>query len=477
MEFDNPTDRASAIAPQPLDVNRWQTQTRLLSVRETADFLGFSQTWVRRHEHELPAVRFGRVVRFDSSLLSQVIQSKIERGKSLKPERTIMHSRYQRGSVFQKGKKAKTWYGLYREDVRTPAGIERRQRKVRLGTLKELPTKNAARNKLAELMGDGSTPTVMDMTFQELAERWERAEGASMKVPTLAHYHQSLHACVLPLLGTRKLGTINREDIQRFLAERAKTYSRSSLRRMRTVISLSLRWASDCGWIETNPCVRIRLPLQVGGKSVKRTVLTPEQINAIAGKLEEPYATLVLFIAATGLRVSEAVAVKWSDFTDNVIAISRRIYAGDIGDVKTMRSVRRLPVDPKLIQRMRSLGKEHEYAFRKKALGEPNINDWVFRSKAGTPLNPGNVLKRYVRPVVKQLGISMGGWHDLRHTLSTTLRRANVHPKVISDILGHSKVNLAMDVYDRTNVKDFEEPLAMVSSNLLPNVTQTPAAE
>ena len=317
---------------------------------------------------------------------------------------------------------------------------------------------------------------VMDMNFQVLAERWEKAEGPTMKKPTLGHYHQSLNACILPVFGKCRINSINREDIQNFLVQKAKTYSRSSLRRMRTVLSLTLYWASDCGWIEANPCVRIRMPQQVGGTSVKRTVLTPEQINAIVNSLEEPYATLVLFITATGLRVSEAVAVKWSDFTGNVVAVSRRIYAGEIGDVKTMRSVRRLPVDPKLIERMRGLGKEHEYAFRIKALGQPFVNDWVLRSKAGTPVNPGNVLKRYVRPVVKELGIAMGGWHDLRHTLSTTLRKAKVHPKVVSDILGHSKVNLATDVYDRTDVQDFEQPLASVAKNLLPIVTQSTSA-
>jgi integrase len=82
-----------------------------------------------------------------------------------------------------------------------------------------------------------------------------------------------------------------------------------------------------------------------------------------------------------------------------------------------------------------------------------------------------------VRPAANSLGIVFGGWHDFRHTLLTTLRRSGVHPKVVSDILGHKKVNLAMDVYDRTDVGDLEQPLEAVSSRLLPNVTQTePAA-
>jgi integrase len=63
-----------------------------------------------------------------------------------------------------------------------------------------------------------------------------------------------------------------------------------------------------------NPCTRVKLPKRTGGRRVTRTVLTSEQVSAIVGKLKEPYATLVLFLAASGLRIGEALAIKWTDF-------------------------------------------------------------------------------------------------------------------------------------------------------------------
>ena len=136
-----------------------------------------------------------------------------------------------------------------------------------------------------------------------------------------------------------------------------------------------------------------------------------------------------------------------------MLHVTRRIYGGDVDAVKSKRSERKLPVDPVLKARMEKLGK----------------GEWVFRSRKGTPLNPGNALKRHVRPAAEKLGISLGGWHDFRHTLSTKLRRSGVHPKVVSDILGHKKVNLAMAVYDLTDVGDFVQPLAVVFNELLPS--------
>jgi hypothetical protein len=248
------------------------------------------------------------MVRFDSALLFRGLQAKMQSGKSLKPERTDMFFRYQRGFVYQKGRNVKVWYGRIREDVRNPNGqIERRHRNVRLGTLDEYSTKNAARKRLAELLKD--SPPKMEMTFRDLAERWERAEGSTMKATTLHHYKNALRAYVLPEFGDRKITEINREDIQTFLAERACKYSESTLRSMRIVLGLTLGWATNCSWLERNPCSRVKLPKRTGGRKVSRMVLTAEQVNAIAAKLKEPYATLVLFLVATGLRIGEALAV------------------------------------------------------------------------------------------------------------------------------------------------------------------------
>jgi hypothetical protein len=51
------------------------------------------------------------------------------------------------------------------------------------------------------------------------------------------------------------------------------------------------------------------------------------------------------------------------------------------------------------------------------------------------------------------------------------MSRNGVHPKVVSGILGHSKVELAMEVYDHVQLEDFREPLAHFAHRLLRDVT------
>jgi len=122
------------------------------------------------------------------------------------------------------------------------------QRNIRLGTLAELPTKIAARNKLADLLKE-SSPTI-ELSFDELRERWAKAEGPTLKDTTLGHYENALRAYVVPVFGSRSISEISREDVQLFLADQASRYSRSALRSMRVVLSLTLGWAKRNGWIE-----------------------------------------------------------------------------------------------------------------------------------------------------------------------------------------------------------------------------------
>jgi integrase len=77
--------------------------------------------------------------------------------------------------------------------------------------------------------------------------------------------------------------------------------------------------------------------------------------------------------SATGLRIGEAVAVRWSDFEGNLLNVSHRIYDGEVDAVKTKGAMRKLPIEPALMSRMRQLGSKN----------------WVFTSRGGTPLNPG----------------------------------------------------------------------------------------
>jgi integrase len=427
----------------------------LMTVAEAASFLHVSQSWVRRHISELPAGRYGRVIRIDGDRLKRTIEA----GKSLRPERAIMPRRYQRGSVFFDNK-SKQWKGRYRLDM--PDG-SRVQKKVTIGFKAEYPTKTAARDKFDEIRRSlqrevESQPIVgpkvdrKPSSFSELVERWKTAEGTALGDSTLKHYSNALRAQVIPQFGTWKIEEITREEIQKFLNEKAKNYSKSSLRSMRVTLSLTLKWALQNRWIPSNPVEQLRLPKKTGGRRIVRVILKWKQIAAIMDKMDEPYRTLVLFLALVPKRIEEAIALRPSDLDEhNVLHIRRALYERKAVEFEPS-EFERIPLDSpahaELVKRLRQLGDGH---------------DWIFRSRRGTPIDPHNGLMRTLHPACKAIGIRLGGWHDFRHTFNTAMRRAGVHAKVRSAALGHNKRTgmLVDDVYDHASEAEVREALVL----------------
>src|SRR5579862_3720434 len=430
----------------------------LITVREAALLLHVSESWVRRHLAELPAVRCGRLLRIDWPELKH----KIENGKSLKSERVKMTPRrYQRGSVvWKKSKKRKeeVAYGIYRVDMQTANGIKRGQKKVRLGTRKELVTESKARTKLDGIITAAETapPTPERMTFGQMVEKWKACEGPGLTKSTFDRYVAVLRAWLLPFWKNRSLQSITREEIQLFLNGKAGNYSKSSIQAMRLVLQMTLSYAHLNAWIKTYPCVKIKTPrITNQNRIVKRAEMTEQQKLRISGRLHEPYSTLVLLLTRIPVRIEEAIGVKETDLEGHVLTIGRVVYEGKVYDLQPTER-RKIPImDMALLARLRKLGAGR---------------DWVFQSRNRTPINPSNARRRLLKPAAKGLGIMLCGWHDFRHSLTSELRRKGTHPKVISDLLGHKNVNLAMDVYDRSSLRDFERALGstVVGTQLLP---------
>jgi integrase len=125
---------------------------------------------------------------------------------------------------------------------------------------------------------------------------------------------------------------------------------------------------------------------------------------------------------------------------------------GTDNTTKSRDSKRRIPIPPALLERLKALGKTGE---------------WIFHAGGVASLNPGNALKRYTRPVATELNIDLGGWHDFRHTVATSMLRAGHGVKVVSELLGHPDVSITLRTYDHVESDAFRAPLNEATSQLL----------
>ena len=159
--------------------------------------------------------------------------------------------------------------------------------------------------------------------------------------------------------------------------------------------------------------------------------------------------------AGLGLRISEAVAVKWTDFDGSSLRVRRRVYDPKVADLKSKKSERLIPIqNAELLESLRSLGEGQE---------------WVFRTRAGTPVIPGNFMKRYLRPACEAAGVKPGGFHDSRHTVNTLVQSLGSRSRVAANILGHMTAKLAENLYDHASVAEMGKALSSVVNELLPN--------
>jgi len=65
----------------------------------------------------------------------------------------------------------------------------------------------------------------------------------------------------------------------------------------------------------------------------------------------------------------------------------------------------------------------------------------------GDPAYADNLHHRHWKPLLKQAGLLDIRFHDLRHTCSTLLLTKGVHPKVVSEMLGHADISITLDTY------------------------------
>jgi integrase len=191
-----------------------------------------------------------------------------------------------------------------------------------------------------------------------------------------------------------------------------------------------------------------RNPIHLVRQGAKRrtvpSVLAPAEIKSLLGSLGLRERTLVLLAASTGLRQSELFGVKWGDidFAQHTMNVTRSIVYGVVGPCKTESSQKPVPIHPSVSEALVQWREICRYV---------KPDDWVFASRRHRGRRPywgQAILRRYIRPVAKNVGIQKRiGWHTFRHSYSTLLRSVGTEFKVMQELLRHSSLRSTLDVY------------------------------
>jgi integrase len=372
---------------------------------------------------------------------------------------------YQRGSLKKvKKKEGLMWVLRYRV-----GGSE--QTPLVVGLVADFPTEDEALLEVDRLQLrlriNCTSQGTRRIKFDELAEYYLKVEfdpevTASPKsentVPILAHYVRDI---IIARWGDQIAEDIEPLEIQKWFnrLHNKDEYARTTVSKIRGIMNRIYKVGIIHKRVTKNPVEGLETSTKSNYRAIK---ISPAQTLSILRSMNQNilHFTLVFVVAATALRSSEVLALRWADILwdeRKIRIVKSRKKTGVDGDTKTPDSERDSPMGRVLTHYLREWHKQTPYA---------KPTDFVFPSiteSGRVPICSSSFCADHLRPAAKKAGVVIPdghrwGLHNLRHSLSNWLvNKAKENPKTVQGILGHSRIQTTLDLYTD---EDLDEMIA-----------------
>lgn len=276
------------------------------------------------------------------------------------------------------------------------------------------------------------------MTIKDLISAWWADYRPTIAITTAHHREMTIRTHIIPEIGHIDAKRLRQTDIS-YLSNKTPHTQLATYK----ILNSLLRWAAEHKYVKHNIMDDVPRPKYKPGEI---DVYKLDDLEVLLTYLEGRWLWLPVYIASrTGLRRGEVCGLQWGDIDldRGFLTVRRTISAVSSHDVyvrppKTKQSRRRVDLDPELIAVL---------CHRKK--GAKSI--WVCEApkRADGMPNPWNITQQ-LHDACIAAGIPHHTFHALRHTHATLLMAENVHPKVVSERLGHSNTQITEDIYSHT---------------------------
>ena len=290
----------------------------------------------------------------------------------------------------------------------------------------------------------GTLPVQATERFGPYATHWLTLHRPHLVRQTQKHYTYIVEKLLIPAWGSDRLTALTPSRLEQFLYDLRAQRGLRTAQYTRMVLRQILQRAVRDRILDQNPLEDVHLPRE---KAPQFYVLTPperERFLTVA-KTWPHYGPFLVTLFVTGLRPSEAVALRWTDYdaTTNTLHVRWTLekVRGEwtFKDTKTPSS-RRVVALPQWMAPL--------LAAHRAYLSERDMAYWMFPTRQGKPIERQNFKHREFRKVLQAAGLpDTVRLYDLRHTHATMLLEAGIHPRVVADRLGHSSVTMTLQRY------------------------------
>lgn len=316
-------------------------------------------------------------------------------------------------------------------------------------------TKAEAQKKLRDLLTSLDKGLPLDTskaTVGKFLEIWLHDYAETNTAPrTVAGYREKIHAYIIPHMGhiplikltPQHIQSLHSDLLQRGLSLRTVLHAH---RILREALGHGLKW----GLLLRNVCDAVDPPKPRRKEMV--ALDAPDVQTFLDAAVTSPYGPLFFLDIYTGMRRGELSGMRWTAVDLNARTISvtetlQRLTGKGLVAMqpKTDRSRRLVSLTPSAVALLSGLKvKQRE---QHEALGlEWKETDYVFSHYDGRPFHPDTVSHAFA-DIVKKAGLPHVRLHDLRHTHASLMLKQGVHPKIVSERLGHSSIAITLDTY------------------------------
>jgi integrase len=256
---------------------------------------------------------------------------------------------------------------------------------------------------------------------------------------------------LIPVLGAIGLSKLTAHQIQTLYAKKLEeALSTTTVHHLHQVLHRALDAALRLDLVARNVCELVDPPRM---RHHEMTTLSEEQASALLTAAEgDRLEALFVLALATGMRQGELLALRWRDVDLEGGSLQVRAtlqYTANgfvFAEPKTAQSRRRIALSKTAIDAL----KQHRVFQASERLKlEPawDDRDLVFPNSVGKPMDGIHLLQRNFYPLLEKAGLPRMRFHDLRHTAATLLLGRGINPKIVSEMLGHSQINITLGLY------------------------------
>ncbi|MGP4004576.1 site-specific integrase [Streptomyces sp. 8N706] len=320
-------------------------------------------------------------------------------------------------------------------------------------------TKTEAKAKLKEVLRDyedGLAIAPTGYTVRDAVNDWLTYGLAALDKDTVSNYRSMCDKHVVPALGQHKLRDLSADDVDKWLASKAKTHSTRTLRLMHSCLNRAVKRAMARDKVKRNVVELCSIPRGLEGRPSKSLTFNQAEAVLIASERSALHAYIVVALL-TGARTEELRPMTWdhvdlegdtsvSPVVPPHIAVWRSVRAG--GDTKTRKSRRTLALPERCIQ---ALGMHRELqGWQRLDVGDRwREHGLVFTSAVGTPLDAANSRRAFRQAIKGVDGLTPAEWtpRELRHSFVSLLSDRGIPLEEISRLVGHSSTAVTEEVY------------------------------